>query len=90
MSRSGSVKIEIAAVSFSDVRDFTQLTMYVFLDGRMWLLMYLKHTRKLGIEFSDGQTELDGFSDADFARSDSSRRRVPSYYCFRLRGGPIS
>jgi hypothetical protein len=52
--------------------------------------MYLKHTRTLGIEFSDGQTELDGFSDADFATSDPSRRRVTSGYCFRLWGGPIS
>jgi hypothetical protein len=54
------------------------------------VLMYLKHTRTLGIEFSDGQTELDGFSDADFATSDPSRRRVTRGYCFRLRGGPIS
>jgi hypothetical protein len=54
------------------------------------VLMYLKHTRMLGIEFSDGQTELDGFSDADFATSDPSRRRVTSGYCFRLWGGPIS
>jgi hypothetical protein len=54
------------------------------------VLMYLKHTRTLGIEFSDGQIELDGFSDADFATSDPSRRRVTSGYCFRLWGGPIS
>jgi hypothetical protein len=54
------------------------------------VLMYLKHTRTLGIEFSDGQTELDGFSDADFATSDPSGRRVTSGYCFRLWGGPIS
>jgi hypothetical protein len=44
----------------------------------------------LGIEFSDGQTQLDVFSDADFATSDPSRRRVTSGYCFRLWGGPIS
>jgi hypothetical protein len=54
------------------------------------VLMYLKPTRTLGIEFSNGQTELDGFSDADFATSDPSRRRVTSGYCFRLWGGPIS
>jgi hypothetical protein len=29
------------------------------------LFMYLKHTRMLGIEFSNGQTELHGFSDAE-------------------------
>jgi hypothetical protein len=54
------------------------------------VLRYLKHTRTLGIGFSDGHTELDGFSDADFATSDPSRRRVTSGYCFRLLGGPIS
>lgn len=51
---------------------------------------HLKHTRSLGVEYWNGLTELDGFSDVDFATSDQSRRRVTSGYAFRLWGEAVS
>ncbi len=51
---------------------------------------YLKHTSDLGIIYSGGNEQLDGWSDADFATSDVVDRRVTSGYVFRLWGGAIS
>jgi len=47
---------------------------------------YLKHTSDLGITYSGGCEQLDGYSDADFATGDVDRRRVTSGYVFRLWG----
>ena len=58
--------------------------------GVLSVFKYLKHTNTLGITYSGGSDQLDGFSDADFATSDPDRRRVTSGYVFRLWGGAIS
>jgi len=58
-------------------------------EGVLSVLKYLKHTSDLGITYSGGSDQLDGFS-ADFATSDPDRRRVTSGYIFRLWGGAIS
>jgi len=59
-------------------------------DGVLSVFKYLKHTSDLGITYSGGCEQLDGYSDADFATSDVDRRRVTSGYVFRLWGGAIS
>ncbi len=51
---------------------------------------YLKHTSDLGITYSGGCEQLDGYSDADFATNDVDRRGVTSGYVFGLWGGAIS
>ncbi len=56
-------------------------------EGVLSVFKYLKHTNDLGIIYSGGNEELDGYSDADFATSDVDRRRVTSGYVFRLWGG---
>jgi len=59
-------------------------------EGVLSVFKYLKHTSDLGIIYSGGNEQLDGYSDADFATSDVDRRRVTSGYVFRLWGGAIS
>ncbi len=59
-------------------------------DGVLSVFKYLKHTSDLGITYSGGCEQLDGYSDADFATSDVDRRQVTSGYVFRLWGGAIS
>ena len=54
------------------------------------ILRYLSHTRNTGIVYGPASQQLEGFSDADFATSDTERRRVTSGYVFRLWGGAIS
>lgn len=56
----------------------------------MGVFRYLKHTRTVGIDYNGGNSEIIGYSDADFATSDVDRRRVTSGYVFILWGGPIS
>jgi len=57
-------------------------------EGVLSVLKYLKHTSDLGITYSGGSDQLDGFS--GFATSDPDRRRVTSGYVLRLRNNPPS
>jgi len=59
-------------------------------EGVLSVLKDLKHTNDLGIIYTGGNEQLDGYSDADFTTSDVDRRRVTSGYVFRLWGGAIS
>ncbi len=59
-------------------------------EGVLSVFKYLKHTSDLGIIYSGGNEQLDGYSDTDFATSDVDRRRVTSGCVFRLWGGAIS
>lgn len=59
-------------------------------DAVLSVFKYLRHSNELGITYSAGNKQLDGYSDADFATSDIDRRRVTSGYVFRLWGGAVS
>ena len=60
------------------------------LDAAKSVLRYLQGSKKVGIMYSGQGPSLEGYSDADFATSDESRRRVTSGYVFSMGGGAVS
>ena len=59
------------------------------LEAAKSVLRYRQGSTKVGIMYSAQSPSLEGYSDADFATSDESRRRVTSGYVFSI-GGAIS
>lgn len=56
----------------------------------MRILRYLKGTVNQKLEYScDGNTELEGFADADWANDEDERRSVSGVF-YRLQGGAVS
>lgn len=60
------------------------------LDAAKSVLRYLQGSKKVGIMYSAHSPLLEGYSDADFATSDGSRRQVTSGYVFSMGGGAVS
>jgi hypothetical protein len=54
------------------------------------VLRYLAHTRHLALTYSPGSDQLEAFSDAEYATSDPSLRRLVCGYVVTLWGGAIS
>jgi len=54
--------------------------------GYYLVFKYLKHANDLGITYSRGSKQLDGYSDADFTTSNPDQRRVSSEVCLEAMG----